>query len=373
MAKVAAIKAETYDEQVVELAMQTLLDELGGISEFIKPGDKVLIKPNMLEGLPPDKAVTTHPEIVRAMINQVKGAGGIPLVGDSPGVSSTLKVAEKCGILRVCQQEDVELIPFNDKVEVPFAQGTTVKKFVLAKAYSQVDKVISLAKMKTHSFMGVTGGVKNLFGLMVGTDKAQFHLRMKKRSDFAGMLVDLAQVVKPVLYIVDGIIGMEGHGPRNGKPKQANILLGGTNGFAVDLVMAEVMGYKGETMPVAAKALSLGLSPRMKDIEVVGSGRNIRLEFAKPRNLESLDNKLPAPVVDFFQNQLTARPVIVDCCIACGRCAAHCPPEAIRMMDNKAVIDYQKCIRCYCCQELCPADAVKLQNGLLLKLIRRWK
>lgn len=371
MAKVAAIKAETYDKQVVELAMQTLLDELGGISEFIKPGDKVLIKPNMLEGLPPDKAVTTHPEIVRAMIKQVKGAGGIPLVGDSPGVSSTLKVAEKCGILRVCQQEEVELMPFIDKVEVPFAQGTTVKKFVLAKAYSQVDKVISLAKMKTHSFMGVTGGVKNLFGLMVGTDKAQFHLRMKKRSDFAGMLVDLAQVVNPVLYIVDGIVGMEGHGPRNGKSKQANILLGGTNGFAVDLVMAEVMGYKGETMPVAAKALSLDLSPRMKDIEIVGSGRNIRLKFAKPRNLESLDNKLPALVVEFFQNQLTAKPVIADHCIACGRCAAHCPPEAIRMMANKAVIDYKKCIRCYCCQELCPADAVKLQNGLLLKMLKR--
>jgi uncharacterized protein (DUF362 family)/Pyruvate/2-oxoacid:ferredoxin oxidoreductase delta subunit len=370
MVKVAAIKADTYDEQVVASAMKELLDELGGIAEFIKPGDKVLIKPNMLDAVKKELAVTTHPEIVRAMIRQVKGAGGVPLVGDSPGVSSTVKAAEKCGILQVCQQEDAELIPFTERVEVPFAEGTTVKKFILAKVYSQVDKVISLAKMKTHSFMGVTGGVKNLFGLMVGTDKAQFHLRMKKRSDFAAMLVDLAQVVKPVLYIVDGIVGMEGHGPRNGNPKQANILLGGTNGFAVDLVMAEVMGYKGENMPITATALSLGLSPRMKEIEIIGSGKDIRYQFASPRNLESMDNRLPKPVVDFFQNQLTAKPVVADHCIRCERCAAHCPPKAIRMMANKAVIDYKKCIRCYCCQELCPENAVELHNGFLLQVIR---
>lgn len=370
MTKVAAIKAGSYDPKVVQQAIEDLLRELGGIEKFIRPGERVLIKPNMLEGMPPEKAVTTHYEVVRGMIQQVKKAGGIPLVGDSPGVSSTLRAAEKCGILLVCQQEGAQLVPFTEKVEVSFKEGTTIKKFILASTYNQVDKVISLGKMKTHSFMGVTGGVKNLFGLIVGTDKAQFHLRMKKRSDFAGMLVDLAQAVKPVLYIVDGIIGMEGNGPRNGDPKKADILLGGANGFAVDLVMAEVMGFKGESMPVAAKALSLGLSPKIKEIEIVGSGRERRLEFAKPHNLESIDNRLPISLVSFFQNQLTAKPVIIDCCIACGRCAAHCPPKAIQM-TKKAVIDYKKCIRCYCCQELCPADAVMLHNGFLLKLINR--
>ncbi|MDF2633518.1 MAG: hypothetical protein K0R78_392 [Pelosinus sp.] len=371
MTKVVVTKADAYDEQVVESAMLELLNELGGISEFIKPNDKVLIKPNMLEGVDQELMVTTHPSLVRALIRQVQKVGGIPFVGDSPGVSSTLKAAEKCGILQVCQQEGAELLSFNEKVDVFYPEGTTVKKFSLAKAYSQADKVISLAKMKTHSFMGVTGGVKNLFGLIVGTDKAQFHLRMKKRSHFAGMLVDLAQAVKPILYIVDGIVGMEGNGPRNGTPKKAGVLLGGRNGFAVDLVMSEIMGCRGEVMPVAAQALLLGLSPRIKEIEIVGSGKDIRCEFANPRNLETLDNWLPAPIIDFFQNQLTAKPRIKDQCIACGRCAAHCPPEAIQMVSNKAVIDYKKCIRCYCCQELCPADAVELKNGLLLRLLKK--
>ncbi|MBC8014577.1 MAG: DUF362 domain-containing protein, partial [Sporomusaceae bacterium] len=310
------------------------------------------------------------PEVVRAVIRQVKKAGATPLVGDSPGVGSTLKAGEKCGILEVCQQEGVELISVTDKIEVLFPEVMTMKKFVLAAAYRQVDQVISLAKMKTHSFMGVTGGVKNLFGLFVGTDKAQFHLRMKKRSDFAGMLVDLAQVVKPVLYLVDGIVGMEGHGPRNGIPKQAGVLLGGTNGFAVDMIMTEIMGFRSESMPVAARALALGLCPSVKQIHVMGSAKDVRLQFAAPRNLESLDKWLPLPIIDFFQNQLTARPEITKQCIACGRCADHCPPKAIQIVNHEAVIDYKACIRCYCCQELCPADAVELKNGFLLKVVK---
>ncbi|WP_378952331.1 DUF362 domain-containing protein [Pelosinus sp. sgz500959] len=371
MVKVVVVKADSYNEQVVYQAIQELLEELGGIKQFIKPGDKVLIKPNMLEGLPPQKAVTTHPEVIRALIREVKKVGAIPFVGDSPGISSTLKAAEKCGILVICQEEEVELVSFSEKMDVIFPEGRTVKKFALASIYGQVDKVISVAKMKTHSFMGITGGIKNLFGLIVGKDKAQFHLRMKKRSHFAGMLVDLAQVVSPVLYIIDGIVGMEGNGPRNGIVKQAGLLLGGSNGFAVDLIMAEIMGYKSESMPVASRALSLGLSPKLQDIEVIGNGCKTRLQFISPRNLESLDQRLPMPVVDFFQNQLTAKPMITRECIACGRCAAHCPPKAIKMNDDKAVIDYKKCIRCYCCQELCPANAVELKKGLLLRIFRK--
>lgn len=370
MVKVVVARADSYDQQVVELAIKEVLNELGGISQFIKPGDKVLIKPNILEGVKKELSVTTHPEVVRTVIRQVKKAGATPLVGDSPGVGSTLKAAEKCGILEVCQQEGVELVSFTDKIDVFFPEGTTLKKFVLAAAYSQVDQVISLAKMKTHSFMGITGGVKNLFGLFVGTDKAQFHLRMKKRSDFAGMLVDLAQVVKPVLYLIDGIVGMEGHGPRNGIPKHAGVMLGGTNGFAVDMIMTEIMGFKGESMPVAARALALGLCPSVNQIHVMGSGKDVRLQFAGPRNLESLDKWLPLPIIDFFQNQLTTKPKIAAHCIACGRCAEHCPPKAIQIIDHKAVIDYKACIRCYCCQELCPADAVELKDSILLKAIR---
>jgi uncharacterized protein (DUF362 family)/Pyruvate/2-oxoacid:ferredoxin oxidoreductase delta subunit len=369
--KVAVTKVDSYNETLVAQGISHALKQLGGINNFVSPGDRVLIKPNMLEGMPPAKATTTHPEVVRAVIRQVKSAGGLPIIGDSPGINGTKKVAEQCGILEICRQEDVELYEFQKTSEYAYPQGLTLKRFTLCDVLEKVDKVISVAKMKTHSFMGITGAVKNLFGLFVGTDKAQFHLRMKARHDFAGMLVDLTGLVKPVLSIVDGITGMEGNGPRNGQPRYAGIILAGANAFAVDLVMARIMGFEAEKMPVAARALAAGLAPRLEDIEVIGSGKSVKLEFKQPYTLESIEGRLPSRLVKLGQEQLTQKPQIANSCIGCARCAQHCPPDAIKIVNNRAVIDYQKCIRCYCCQELCPADAVKLKSGFLLKTVRK--
>ena len=370
MTKVAVVQADSYDTHIVEQAIADLLAHLGGIEKYINPGEQVLVKPNMLEGVDKDKAVTTHPEVVRAVLRQVKRAGAVPVVGDSPGLGSIEKVAEKCGIGEVCRAEGVEIVPFTEAVELPLPDGRVLKKLTVAKALTGVDKVISLAKMKTHSFMGVTGAVKNLFGFFVGTDKAQFHLRMKRRSDFAGMLVDLYCAVKPVLSIVDGIWGMEGAGPRNGRPVKSGVLLGGSCGFSVDMIMTDIMGFKAEDMPVAQAAIASGLSPGFAGIVRAGSGDGVRHRFEGAQNFDSLENKLPGWLVDFSQNQFTAKPVIQETCVGCGRCAEHCPPEVIRIVRRKAVIDYRECIRCYCCQELCPANAVSLRDGSLLRMMK---
>lgn len=370
MTKVAVVKADSYETQIVEQAMSELLAQLGGMSQYIQTGDRVLVKPNMLEGVDKGKCVTTHPEVVRAVIRSVKEAGAIPVVGDSPGVGNLRKVAEKCGIWQVCQEEGVLLVPFEETAELVLPEGNLLKRLKVANVVTEVDKVISLAKMKTHSFMGVTGAVKNLFGLFVGTDKAQFHLRMKHRADFAQMLVDLYRAIKPVLSIVDGITGMEGAGPRNGQVVRSGVLLAGSCGFSVDLVMADIMGFDAEQMPVAQAALAAGLSPALTAIDRVGSGKGVRLHFKEPRNFDSLERKLPGWLVDFSQNQFTAKPLIDRACIGCGRCAKHCPPGAIRITQGKAVIDYRECIRCYCCQELCPANAVSLSDGRLLRLVK---
>ena len=369
MTTVSAVKAESYDTQVVEQAMDELLGLIGGMEQYVKPGEKVLIKPNMLEGLSPEKAVTTHPEVVRAVIKAVKAAGAVPVVGDSPAMGNTLKAAQKTGILAICQEEGIQLLPFQHAIDIPFPAGTMVKKLALAQELQAVDKVISLGKMKTHSLTGVTGGIKNLFGFVVGPNKAQFHLRMQQRSDFAAMLVDLAQAVNPVLFIIDGIVGMEGDGPRNGTPCKGNILLAGTNGFAVDMVMAEMMGFRGDKLPVAAQALRQGLVPLRAEITVTGSAQNTRLSFREPKNMSALDTVLPKWLAAWGQQQLTAKPVIAPNCVGCRRCAEHCPPQAITLINNQASIDYARCIRCYCCQELCPHNAVNLKDGTLLNAI----
>jgi uncharacterized protein (DUF362 family)/Pyruvate/2-oxoacid:ferredoxin oxidoreductase delta subunit len=369
--RVVVARAETYDQEAIAESLGEVLDSLGGITRFVGPGEKILLKPNMLEGLPPDKAVTTHPEILRAVIRSVKDAGAVPLVGDSPGSTGTVKAAEKCGLLAVCREESVELVPFDTTIEMTYPEGLTIKKFTLARPLTEVDKVISLAKMKTHTFMGMTGATKNMFGFIVGVQKAQFHLRMQARREFAAMLVDLANLVKPVLSIVDGVVGMEGNGPRNGSPVKVGVILAGTNCFAVDIIMAEMMGFNPEYLPVTALALERGLTPPLAGIELVGSARDIRLKFVEPRSMNSLEDRVPKWVADLGRNQLTARPEIDSSCVGCGRCAAHCPPQAMTVTGGKVKIDYDKCIRCYCCQELCPENAVHLREGPVLKAARR--
>ncbi|MDF2570673.1 MAG: hypothetical protein K0R55_2277 [Sporomusa sp.] len=371
MTKVAAVKVSNYNSQDLEQGLQEALALIGGLSAIIQAGDKVLIKPNMLEALSPNKAVTTHPEVVRAVIKQVKVAGGIVFVGDSPALGNTMKAAAKTGIAKVCQQEQVEIVPFEKSVVVHHPKGRFIKKFELAQELQQVDKVISLAKMKTHSLMGITGGVKNLFGFIVGPYKAQFHLRMQKQRDFAAMLADLNQAIKPVLYVIDGIIGMEGNGPRNGTPIKTGVIITGTNGFAVDMVMSKIMGFNAEKLPVAAWALNEQLVSPLSEIDILGSAKETVVPYAAPRNLVALEAAIPSWIANLGQNQLTAKPIINYKCVGCGRCAKHCPPKTIILVNGRAKIEPKKCIRCYCCQELCPYDAVDLEEGTLLKLVNR--
>lgn len=373
MIKVAVSKVDSFDYTYsdVEKAMNEALALIGGIEKYINLGERVLIKPNMLEAVDKGTGVTTHPEVVRAVIREVRKAGGVPVLGDSPAMGHTVRTAEKTGILAVCREEDVPVLPFEELVEISSPMGIRIKKFTLAKELTEVDKVISVAKMKTHSFTGITGAIKNLFGFVVGTDKAQFHLRMQRRQDFAAMLVDLAQTVKPVLFIVDGIVGMEGHGPRNGDPIKVGVMLAGDNGFAVDMVMARVMGFVPERLPVNALALEKGLVPAFKEIEVAGSGKEVVVPFKPSRNIEALEDRIPSFIARLGRRQLTAKPLIEEHCVGCGRCAEHCPPKAMRVENGKVKINYKKCIRCYCCQELCPQNAVKLEEGMTLRLAKK--
>ena len=370
--RVAAVKVNDYETHAVSAGIQEALALLGGIGEFVKTGERVLLKPNMLEGLPTECAVTTHPDVVRAMIRQVKAVGAAPVVGDSPGVTGTLKAAERCGIMAVCREEGVELAAFDATAEFSFPEGHTIKKFQLSHVLTRVDKVISLAKMKTHTFMGLTGASKNMFGCIVGMQKAQFHLRTQQRKEFAGMLADLAMLVKPVLSVVDGIVGMEGNGPRNGRPKAAGVILAGENCFAVDVVMAAIMGFRPEEIPLSALALSRGLTPALAELEVVGNAAVLRHQFVAPRSMLSLEDRLPGWLVHLFKNHLTARPEINRNCVGCGRCAEHCPPQAMHVAAGRVVVDHDKCIRCYCCQELCPANAVEIKEGLLLGAAKKF-
>lgn len=370
--KVAVVTAESYETKIVDKAVNEAIEILGGWGKYIQKGDKVLIKPNLLTAVSPQKAVTTHPEVIRSIIKAIKKIGAYPFVADSPGVSNVKKTAIKTGVWQVCMEEKVPFIIWENSKIYPCPKGKFVKHFELADTISDFDKIISVAKMKTHVFMGVTGAVKNLFGCIVGTNKARFHLRMQKHADFAHVMVDLYYTVNPTLNIIDGISGMEGQGPMSGDIVNPKIIIAGENGFATDLVMADKMGFNAENMPIAKASIEQNRSVRLNDIEIIGSGKNVKLPFKKPHTYESMqETYVPKFILKLGQNQLTSKPIITKNCIGCGRCAHHCPPKAINIKRSKAIIDYNKCIRCYCCQELCEHQAVDMKDGFILKLLKK--
>ena len=293
MDKVSIVKTLNYDMAEVERGVRAAVDLAGGMAAFVKPGQLVLVKPNMLESGHRDFLVTTHPEVVRAVLRLVKEAGGTPWVGDSPAFESTQKVAEKTGIMAVCREEGARLVSFDETCRVSYAAGKMAQGFSLAKACVEVDVVVSVAKMKTHSLTGITGAVKNLFGAVVGGEKAQYHLRMQKHADFAAWLVDLAECLRPALSIIDGVRAMEGQGPRNGAAYEAGVVLAGANPFAVDAAMGRLMGFAGGRLPVELEAVRRGLV-NLERLKLVGDGRDLALDFAPPHTYENLEEVVPS-------------------------------------------------------------------------------
>ena len=365
-------QAADYGRQTVESALGRLLEPLGGMRRFVSPGDRVLLKPNMLSGNPPEAAVTTHPEVVRAVVRLVIEAGGTPLIGDSPGVGLYRSVVEKTGLSAVARETGAEIVEFTDPQEVP-ARGM-FRRFELARQYLEADKLINLPKLKTHEMMTLTCAVKNLFGAVVGPAKAGWHLKAgADREVFARMLVEISQVRVPELTIVDGIVAMEGNGPGSGDPRLLGILLAGTDPVAIDLIAAEITGIPAQLRYTERAARDFGLP---------GSDRSTVTTVGVPLDqVRVTDFRLP-PVADvqfglprFLKSRLrhhfTPQLYATSRCRACGICVAACPPQAMRIVGKSVKIERQKCIHCFCCRELCPDNALTIKEGMLLRLWRK--
>jgi uncharacterized protein (DUF362 family)/Pyruvate/2-oxoacid:ferredoxin oxidoreductase delta subunit len=358
-----------YNPARVQKALHLLLEPLGGIACYVKPGQKVLIKPNLLAGKSPEKAVTTHPEIVRQVILLVQSAGGIVSVGDSPGLGKPESVARKCGILDVIEETGAQFAPFEDSVPISL-EAATFHNLEVAREALQADVMINLPKLKTHQMMGYTGAVKNLFGLVVGMRKARLHLQAgTDKAFFALMLLELAERFKPDLSIMDAVVGMEGNGPGNGDPIQLGALLASPHTLALDTVataMVNLQEHQVWTQRVARQTGREGVS--LHELEIHGVPlAALRTTRFRPATSADINFGLPTPVKNLLKNAITAQPEITRACQRCGHCVTRCPPQAMTQDVRGVKIDYGRCIRCFCCQELCPYGAIITQQGVLLR------
>lgn len=367
---VAIEKVADYAPEAVKAGLRRLLEPLGGMEAFVRPGERVLIKPNMLSAKPPEAAVTTHPALLRVVIELVQAAGGVALVGDSPGFGSLRSVARRSGMLAAVEATGAELVEFAATRAV--ASSGQFKRFEVAAAYLDADKIINLPKLKTHEMMTLTCGVKNLFGILVGAAKPAWHLQAGfDRNLFARVLLELYQLRPPDLTIVDAITAMEGNGPGSGDPCHVGLLMAGVNAVAVDVIAAGIAGIPKPLLFVERQAEKLGLEGSDRNsIEVVGvDPDSLRVRPFKLPPAADLEFGLPRFIKNRLRNHLTTRPVqIRERCLLCGVCVKGCPPGAIRIAGKKLEFDYRRCIRCFCCRELCPEAALAVRKGFLLKI-----
>jgi len=364
---VALTDCRGYEQDSVDLAVASAVAALEAVD---MNGATVLIKPNLLLAFEPERAATTHPAIVRALIRAAKGAGAARvLVGDSPGWQGLSSVAAKTGMSAVVRGEGAAWADFSEGVSVDLPEGSLIRRFEIARAVVEADLVINAPKLKTHGLMYYTGAVKNLFGCIPGLKKSAFHLRFPGRAEFAAMLADLYLAVKPALNVMDAVVAMEGAGPSNGKPKDIGLVLASRSAFALDWLAAGIIGYDPADVPylgLAARDSRYGLD--LSALSWVGQDPAARRvhHFERVRVLKETDffrRKMPAWAHGLARNLSVPRPFFSDgLCVRCGGCVKICPAQCLSFQEGKHAprVDYGACIRCYCCHEVCPADAIRL-------------
>ena len=371
--------AANYDQQTVDAAVERLFCQLPAAQAL--GGKRVLLKPNLLAKHTPERAVTTHPALVRAVIRAVRRRGAASItVADSPGgvynpgiLRSIYKVS---GLTDVCREEGAALYTDCKSREVP-AKGQVVKQFTLLEPVLDCDVIINLPKLKTHMMTGLSAATKNLFGCIPGLQKAEWHMRFPDKERFGGMLVDLLCTVKPGFAILDGILAQEGDGPAGGTPRMVGIVAAAEDHLQMDLALCRMLGIRPKDVPYLNAAIGRGLCPEQFDPACAkGEGELCRPipGYRLPSSWGSVDfaDKAPRAVrwaVPAVERLLAPRPVINKSrCIGCGKCAEICPGHTITVENGKAHIVPRACIRCFCCHEMCPAKAIDVKRAGIFNL-----
>ncbi len=375
---VSCYRCDEYDGAALQPLLLQLLGDMG-VEPSALAGKKVVIKPNLLAAADADKAMTTHPALLRALALILTEAGAYVTVAESSGGPYTevalRTIYAACGITDAVKDTGAALNFDTTHGTLSASDGRYSTRFSIITPILEADVIFNLCKLKTHSLATMTAAAKNLFGTVPGLQKFELHARYRDQKHFLGALCDLCDCLcteKQIYHICDAVIGMEGNGPSAGSPRKIGCLLASENPFALDLAASRIIGLEGE-VPMITEAQGRGLCASHSDaLTVLGHGLSPFLipDFRRP---EAASLSFLANIPTFLQ----PRPIIGPDCIGCGLCYRSCPVKAISMVEAKkdakakkqALIDRQKCIRCYCCQELCPYEAVDIRKHPVYKLL----
>lgn len=385
MSKIALLKCDEYDVHRIEKKLREGFDLLGGdayVRSIIPKNSRVMLKPNLLSVEKIGSPVVTNNIFFEAVVRVLKDYTDNIKFGDSPGFGDSHKAAERCGLIQAADKYGVEFVSFKDEIDVILDEAIRCKKWTVSKDAYEADVLITLPKMKTHAMAYFTGAIKNQFGCIVGTKKASWHTRMPEAKHFCKMLLDLNSVLKTDYAIMDGIVAMQGNGPKSGDPYHMKSIIMGKSLSGVDSVASYLMGYDDplET-PILKEVHDSKWGPvLLKELEILGE--NIDSMRGKDFTLcrKGGDFHFINPTVtNFLRDMIAPYPnLIKGKCVSCGRCVEVCPetPKAVELIGEDKPLpkwDMKQCIRCFCCQELCPVGAIEIKNTTLGKLLGNFK
>ncbi|MHA1803406.1 MAG: DUF362 domain-containing protein [Promethearchaeota archaeon] len=363
----------------VEKAVFKALELINAKKVMTKEGMTILIKPNILQAKPPERAVTTHPEVIRAVIHWVNQFNPAKIyVCDSSGGAErgiTEKSMKVSGIFATCEEEGVECIPFEKtKTRVYHVKNPLeLDHFASSSLIEEVDLIINVPKIKTHGQCLLTCCIKNMFGTILRINKPKTHAQFSTLERFCGALADIYSVSRPQLTVIDGYLCQEGAGPSKGDVVKLNLILAGFDGVALDSVVCKLIGINIDDVKYIKKAEKKGLGTTNLDhVEILGESienvsRKFKLPFTTPISVP-----LPRFLSNFVGNTLFKASVKFNPkkCKLCSTCWTSCPvdaikPPAIRRLGNVPSWNRKKCITCYCCAELCPHEAIDFKVDYL--------
>ena len=374
---------ESYDGATVKAALEAVLAPIGGL-DWVREGMTVGIKANLVSAMKPEECATTHPSLLCALTEMLRARGARVIIGDSPGgvyTAAFVNHVYHAAGLAACEAAGAELNRDLGTVEARFPEARVLKSFTYTSWLDSCDAIINVCKLKSHGMMGMSAAAKNLFGVIPGTMKPEYHFRFPNMADFAHMLVDINDYFseKVKLCLVDAVVGMEGNGPTKGTPRHIGVLLASASPHTADVICARLIGLSEAAVPTLQAARERGLLPDAvtlistdpdKGVEdwVVGDFEHVAVRRG---HLFTSKGKLVSKVLEKL---LDSRPQLkASECVGCAKCAEICPAKAIVMENRKAVIDRDKCIRCFCCQEFCPMGAMKVHRTWIARVLVKSK
>lgn len=380
---VSVVRCENYQPQTVNKALQQAIEPIGGL-DWVRPGMRIALKANLVCAHKKEAAATTHPTVLAELTRMLIARGATVVIGDSPGGLYNEAVLKRVYEITGMNEAAVAGALLNDDFEeenVSFPQAVIAKSFSCTAWLQKADAIINVCKLKSHGMMGMSAAAKNMFGAIPGTKKPEYHFRFPNMEDFADMLIDLDEYFKPVLNIVDAVVGMEGNGPTQGRPKAMNAIIASASPHAADMVCAKILGFQPNEIPTLTAAQNRGLAPQtLEEMMIFGAVEEFLItDFEKidTRNDLTFKNAAGGGLAGQLfsiaaKRVLASRPQVVKQeCIGCGECARICPAKAIEMQKRLPVIDRERCIRCFCCQEFCPKGAMKVKRTVLARILTR--